>query len=62
MKTKEAIEHVLKESGITKYRMAQQIGCSPTSINQWLGGTIKMSLPYALLFEGTFGIEINDTI
>ena len=49
MPTADAVRTVLSERVFTKYRLAQALGCSATSINQWLSGT-KMSADYAKLF------------
>lgn len=61
MNTKEAVEHVLKVYGITKYRLAQTMNASPTSINQWLGRT-RMSKANADIFLELFNIEVTDAV
>ena len=59
MPTADAVRAVLSERLFTKYRLAQALGCSATSINQWLSGT-KMSADYAKLFKQQFNIEVQD--
>lgn len=59
MTTKDAVATVLSERLFTKYRLAQLMQCSATSINQWLAGT-RMSSAYAKLFKDQFSIEVTD--
>ena len=61
MQTKEAIESVLKEKALSKYALAPQMGCFPTSIHQWLRNT-KMSEDYKVVFLKLYGIQIDDTL
>lgn len=59
MTTKDAVATVLSERLFTKYRLAQLMRCTATSINQWLTGT-RMSAAYAELFKEQFSIEVTD--
>jgi len=61
MNTQDAVTHVLAERKITKYRLAMELGCDPTSVNQWLRNT-KMSEHYKKVFHNLYGIEIDDTL
>lgn len=57
--TKEAIEFILKTYGITKYRLAANLGAAPASINQWLNKT-RMTRHYADLIMDEYEIYITD--
>lgn len=59
MPTADAVRTVLSERLFTKYRLAQALGCSATSVNQWLSGT-TMGIEYAELFKQQFNIEVKD--
>lgn len=61
MKTKTAVNFVLKNQNITKYALAQQLGAAPPSIDQWLRRT-RMSKAYALKFYHLFKIQITDAV
>lgn len=61
MITKDAVSKVLADRGITKYRMAQDMGVAPVSINQWLS-TTKMNDINRSKFQELYGVEVNDTI
>lgn len=61
MKTREAILLVLEREGITKYRLAKDLGIASTvSVNQWLRGT-RMSVLVAERFKTVYSITISDT-
>lgn len=59
MNTADAVATVLSERMFTKYRLAQSMGATATSINQWLAGT-RMSGAYAAKFKEQFSIEVTD--
>lgn len=59
--TKEAVSFVLSFHELTKYRLAQMLGCAPPSIDQWLR-TTKMSQAYADIFNTQFDVEITDAV
>lgn len=62
MNTTAAVEYVLSLTGLTKYRMAKELGlASATSINQWLRGT-RMSEEFADKFEELYGVKVNDAV
>jgi len=63
MKTAVAVYYVLNLcEGLTKYRMAKDLGmASATSVNQWLRGT-KMSEATATKFEDLYGVKIDDAV
>lgn len=61
MKTKQAINFILKHEGLTKYALAQRLGCAPVSIDQWLKRT-RMSKAYAKLVLKHFGIIVTDAV
>lgn len=60
MTTREALEAVLAR-GVTKYRIAKDLGASPVSVHQWLR-TTRMSKPYAARMEKLYGITITDAV
>jgi|JI7StandDraft_1071085.scaffolds.fasta_scaffold05971_10 predicted transcriptional regulator len=59
MTTSNAVRTVLSERLFTKYKLAQILGCSATSVNQWLNKT-KMGKQYAQEFKNQFSIEVTD--
>lgn len=59
MTTMLAVQTVLSERLLTKYRLGQMMQASATSVNQWLSGT-KMSAANAQLFKEQFDIEVTD--
>ena len=59
MITADAVNKVLQEKGLSKYRMAMDMGAAPPSVYQWAKGT-KMSPYYASKFEELYGIGISD--
>ena len=59
MKTRQAIKFILKKNGLTKYALAQEIGCNPTSINQWERRT-RMSKAYANIVYRKFKVVVTD--
>lgn len=59
MTTKDAVATVLSERLFTKYRLAQLMQCTATSVNQWLNDT-RMSAAYAKEFKEQFSIEVTD--
>lgn len=61
MKTKQAVAHVLKHYSLSKYALAQQLGCAPVSIDQWLRRT-RMSKGYAVTFYNHYKIKITDAV
>jgi hypothetical protein len=61
MNTKEAVEHILLDQGISKYKLAQEMGAFPVSVNQWLSGT-KMSDVNRALFFVVYGVRIDDSL
>ena len=56
--TKEAVQ-VLLDSGMSKYRLAKNLGLAPTSINQYLKGT-KMSEATAKVVKAEYNITVTD--
>ena len=60
MKTKDAVERVMKTEALTAYGLGKALGMSPTSVSQWLVGT-RMSTATAEKFTKLYGIEIDDT-
>jgi len=61
MKTSEAVKYVLSKYSLSKYRMAQDLGCAPTLVNYWLKST-RMGGQYRALFNKLYGVEIDDTL
>lgn len=61
MKTKQAVAFVLKHHGLTKYALAQSLGCAPVSIDQWLGRT-RMSRAYANRFYQLYKVQVVDAV
>lgn len=50
---------ILLGRGLTKYRIAKELGMSPVSVNQWLSKTV-MSDKTAARVKELFDIEITD--
>jgi hypothetical protein len=61
MKTKEAVEHILKTHNITRYKLATELGAHPPTVYQWVKRT-RMSEAYAEKFKERFGITITDAV
>ncbi len=61
MRTKAAVSFVLKRHGLTKYALAQSLGCAPVSIDQWLKRT-RMSKAYAEIFYKKYKVVVNDSV
>jgi DNA-binding transcriptional regulator YdaS (Cro superfamily) len=61
MKTKQAVNFVLKQTGLTKYALAWKLGCAPASVDQWTKRT-RMSRAYAAKFYNLFKITITDAV
>lgn len=61
MKTKAAVNFVLKRHNLTKYALAKQLGAAPPSVDQWLRRT-RMSKAYALKFYSLFKVQITDAV
>lgn len=61
MKTKVAVRFVLKQHGLTEYALAQRLGCTPTSVSQWLKRT-RMSHAYANKLRQEFGVMVTDAV
>lgn len=59
MRTAEAVQFILDDENISKYRMAHDLGCAPVLVNYWLNGT-KMGKQYRELFETVYKVVIND--
>ena len=60
MNTQEAVERILDEENITKYRMAKDLGiASSISVKGWLRGT-RMSTRVAAKFNEVYNIKISD--
>lgn len=57
--TKEAVQHVLTKTGMSKYALAKSLGLAPVSISQYLRNT-KMSEQTAHNFYLKYGIIIMD--
>ena len=58
MTTAEFVEDRVSK-GTTKYRLAQNLKLTPTSITQYLKGT-KMSLITAGIVRGVYNVHITD--
>ena len=59
--TKEAIEFLISTLELTRYRLAAELGASPSSVQQWLKET-RMSKAYADLVFKLYGITITDAV
>lgn len=61
MLTSDAVKVVLAREGLSKYKLAQELGVvSSTSVNQWLRGT-RMSASVAKRFKELYQIKISDS-
>ena len=61
MKTKQAILFVLKRHSLSQYALAQRIGATPQSVNQWLKKT-RMSKVFAEKFYKEFKVIVTDAV
>ena len=60
MTTKEAVQTVLSEKGISRYRLAKLLGRKPIMADNWLKKNTHMSGETADRFFNIFNIEISD--
>lgn len=60
MKTKDAVQLVLQREGLSKYKLAQELGMAgAVSVNQWLRGT-NMNVTTAAKFKELYNITISE--
>lgn len=59
MNTREAVIYVLKEEGISKYRMGYDLGVRPIMIDHYLNKS-RMKQDTADKFEAKYNIHIDD--
>lgn len=61
MNTREAVMVVLLREGISKYRLAKNLGIQPIMVDNYLGPkSTRMSKPTADKFTSLYNIEISD--
>lgn len=61
MKTKDAVEYVLADQGLSQYRLAQLLGMAGgVSVSQWRNAGVVMSSKTAEKFKELFDIEVTD--
>lgn len=53
----EMIKDEIEYRGLSQRKLAEQMGISPTLLNEILNGKRSVSTEYALLFEATLGID-----
>lgn len=53
----EMIKDEIEYRGLSKRKLAEQMGISPTLLNEILNGKRSVSTEYALLFEAALGID-----
>lgn len=53
----EMIKDEIEYRGLSQRKLAEQIGISPTLLNEILNGKRSVSTEYALLFEAALGID-----
>ena len=55
----EMIKDEIEYRGLSQKKLAEQMGISPTLLNELLNGKRAVSTEYALLFEAALGIDAN---
>lgn len=52
------LEHLMQRNGITKYRLSKTVGCSATTVTNWLNGTAPTG-EYLQKLSDIFGVSID---
>ena len=60
MLTKDAVFRVLSTEGISKYRLAKEIGVQPIMIDNYLDHGTRMGVATAKKFTEVYAIEVDD--
>lgn len=61
MNTYEAISYVLKEEGISKYKLAHEIAISPIMVSNYLTKGTRMRKDTAARFKARYNIDVTDS-
>lgn len=52
------LEHLMQKDGITKYRLSKLVGCSATTVTNWLNGTAPTG-EYLQKLSDIFGVSVD---
>ena len=52
------LEELMKSSGITKYRISKAVGCSASTVTNWLNGTAPTG-EYLQKISDFFGVSVD---
>ncbi|MEA4921609.1 MAG: helix-turn-helix transcriptional regulator [Clostridiaceae bacterium] len=53
-----ALKNLMDENGVTNYRLSKDIGCSPTSVANWLAGK-EIKKEYICKIADYFSVSLN---
>lgn len=59
MKINEKLKMLMENKGITNYRLAKEIGCSPTTVGYWLQGKSAPTAESIQAIAGYFGVSTD---
>ena len=58
MSFSQRLEHLMQRDGITKYRISKTVGCSATTVANWLSGTAPTG-EYLQKLSEMFGVAVD---
>ena len=58
MSFSQRLEHLMQRDGITKYRISKTVGCSATTVANWLSGTAPTG-EYLQKMSEMFGVSVD---
>ena len=58
MSFSQRLEHLMQRDGITKYRISKTVGCSATTVANWLSGTAPTG-EYLQKLSEMFGVSVD---
>ena len=59
MQFAEKLSVLMKRDGVSNYRLAKEIGCSPASVGYWLSGAKSPSAESIQAIAGYFGVSTD---
>lgn len=59
MQFAERLVMLMKKANVTNYRVAKEIGCSPTTVGEWVSGAKHPSARYIQALAGYFGVSTD---
>ena len=59
MQFDERLRQLMKQHGVTNYRLAKEIGCSASTVATWVDGDKQPSAKYIQSLAGYFGVSTD---